>query len=186
MIKVTANVSTSIIDALDNRLESINALVADIGRDVANDYTPLLERELATNVPPKRSFPSDYPIEWVSDAQRRAFFAKTKGKPYVRTGQLANSWTVDVTTEGGIFSINVRNPANAAKYVYGSLSRQSPGRFQQRFHKITGWPVAAEIIRPVLQEMIDEFADKFRDAIGDFGNVTGSGIRAYTSPRKRG
>lgn len=183
MIRFDANVNTSPVEALLNRLEGVNALVSDIGREVAADYTPILERELATNVPPKRR--KEDKIKWTSDKQRKAYFATNgfnSGIPYQRTGGLANAWKIDVTNEGGLFAIRVSNLMNAAKYVYGTLAKNPAAarRPQQQFHRDQGWPLAVDIIRPMIDDMLEDFKTRFKDEIGDLGSVTGSGSRAFT------
>lgn len=182
-IRFNASATTSPIAALLERLDGVNALVADVGRDVAADYVPILEREMATNVPPKRR--KEDKVKWTSDNQRMAFFASGgfgKGIPYQRSGALADGWTIDVTTEGGIFTIKIRNPAPGAKFVYGSLAKNPAAarRPQQQFHRDTGWPLAVDIIRPMIDDMLEDFKQRIRDEIGELTSVTGSGSRAYT------
>jgi hypothetical protein len=77
--------------------------------------------------------------DFQSDAQRKAFFAKTGGKPYQRTGQYARGWSVTVkqTNDGG--QIVVTNSTPYGKFVGGSFARSGKD-FQQRGHKRTGWP----------------------------------------------
>lgn len=95
--------------------------------------------EVLTPVPPRRKYPSDYPLEW-TDRQRRAYFAKVRaGKttyPYRRTGALAKGWrsTVKRTGDGAIITIG--NDTDYAKWVVGSFTRPEP---QQYFHSVTGW-----------------------------------------------
>jgi hypothetical protein len=182
-IRFNSAINTAPIDALVERLEGINALVSEVGRDVADRYVPLLERELATNVPPARR--KGDKMRWASEDQRKWWFASKgdgKGIPYRRTGDLANAWMIDVTTEGGIFAVKVFNPAPSAKYVYGSLARSitAAKRFQQPFHADQGWPLAVEIIQPVIDDMLDEFVQTLRERLGDLATVAGSGSRAYT------
>jgi hypothetical protein len=90
-----------------------------------------------------------YPIQWKSDRQRRAFFASNgfgKGIPYQRSGALGRSWEfrINRTPQGG--QIEIENVAPYARFVVGTLRRdtRAAARFQQPFHKNTGWPLASE------------------------------------------
>lgn len=182
-IRFGSTINTAPIDALLNRLEGVNILVSDVGREVSDRYVPLLEREMATNVPPPRR--KGDKMRWASEAQRKWWFASNGnggGIPHKRSGGLANAWVIDVTTAGGIFAVKVYNPAPGAKYVYGSLAKSitAAKRFQQPFHADQGWPLAVEIIRPVIDKMMDEFAQTLRQRFGDLTGVAGSGSRAYT------
>lgn len=181
-LRFQATTNTAPIDDLLGFLDSMNAIVEEIGQEVADRHVPLLERELATNVPPKRR--AGDKLNWTSPAQRKWWFASNgggKGIPYQRTGNLANAWVIDVTSEGGIFAVKVSNPAPSAKFVYGTLAkdRMAAKSPQQKFHADQGWPLATELIRPVIEDMMDEFALKFRERIGEFGTASFS-RRAYT------
>lgn len=69
--------------------------------------------------------------DFVSDKQRRAFFAKTHGQPYQRTGRLVAGWRTDLIVNDEAIAFTISNPASAEKYVQG--------KFQQPGHAKTGW-----------------------------------------------
>ena len=92
-----------------------------------------------------------YPIEWASDAQRRAYFAKRKGKlPYVRE---SDSWSEDLgkawATENRGLDAVVGNKATYAPWVQ-SKERQQP------MHKNTGWVTDEEAIRGAVDDNVPE------------------------------
>lgn len=129
-----------------------------------------------------------YPIAWTTEKQRRAFFATDgfgKGIPTKRTGALANAWIVTFHGEGTRFNVVVQNEVPASRFVYGSLAQNlsQAARFQQGFHKTTGWPLASPIVQFWLQEAMNEWR---RQMIERISQETGIVIkqRAYTSPQR--
>jgi hypothetical protein len=84
-------------------------------------------------------------------------------------------------TVGTDFRLIIRNTAPAAKFVYGSLAVNvnQARRFQQRFHRRTGWPEASPIVQRWLVEYREELAAQL---VNDF-QTTFTG-RAYTAPRR--
>lgn len=109
--------------------------------------------------------PVVHPIAWVSDAQRRAYFASRKGLPpgYTRQSDphsesLMKSWVVEPVGQTGA---KLANSATYADVVIGER--------QQPFHKKTGWrklvDVAAEFFKSgtaqkVFNKVIREFFNK--------------------------
>lgn len=69
--------------------------------------------------------------DFVSPASRRAFFAKTHGKAYQRTGTLAKSWRTFIEETDTSVAFGAENTAPYHKWVEGSL--------QQKGHARTGW-----------------------------------------------
>lgn len=72
------------------------------------------------------------PIDWTSEKQRRAFFATDGfggGIPTTRTGELFRHF--DVTSDRRLLQTAIENAYEFAKYIIG--------KFQQRFHKATGY-----------------------------------------------
>ena len=115
--------------------------------------------------PRKRKYPSDYPLEWTSDKQRKAYFATNGfggGIPYQRTGNLARGWRVewdDTTNQMIVYNVN-----DYAKYVVGTLvDGYNP---VQRFHQITGWFPARKTIDYWFNVYLDELAKKLRKLEG--------------------
>jgi hypothetical protein len=90
--------------------------------------------------------PVKRPIEWTSPKQRMAFFASDgfgKGIPFARAthgpGNIQNAWFLKTNVKTDDFKAVVGNNDPAAQFVYGSLAKSNPGKFQQRFHINTGW-----------------------------------------------
>ncbi|PJF38481.1 MAG: hypothetical protein CUN54_10770, partial [Phototrophicales bacterium] len=91
----------------------------------------------------------DYPIEWTSERQRRAYFATDgfgAGIPYKRTGETDAGWEMEIKIIGRAVKVIIENNSPAAPWVYGSLAKRGFKRFQQRFHEITGWPTAQPVV----------------------------------------
>ena len=76
--------------------------------------------------------------DFESDASRRAFFAKTGGKAYVRTGKYAAGWKADITEDEQSITFGYANPVPYADKV--------GGQGQVRGHTITGWPFSGDIM----------------------------------------
>lgn len=112
--------------------------------------------------------------DFANDASRRAFFAKTGGKAYQRTGQYAAGWdiTLKKTEQGG--QIVVSNKRPEAKFVGGTFSR-SGRNFQQKGHIRTGWPSSQTTADKWLLAAQDDFAKRVDKYLSDkFGRVTTS------------
>lgn len=159
MIRSTATVDTSGIDALIDLVESQDKMVATVGQRVYDRLAPEALSELR-HEPGKPK----YPLQWTSDKQRKfvmAMLRKDNNLPYPRTGKLAQGWTIKVSDpSGGVFAIVIENPAPAAKFVYGSLAKDANAakRFQQKFHAETGW----RAMSPVVARISDDFVAAFR------------------------
>ena len=182
-LKLEAN--TKPLDGLYVMLERFPELAAEAGEETANQLTPELLARLQVQ-PPARTENSP-PIQWTSERQRRAYFATDgfgAGIPYKRTGGLAAAWRVITERTATGFRIVVENPKDAARFVYGSLAQNvaAASRFQQQFHKITGWLTAS----PIVNEWMDLYQDMYRVNLGK--KIVALGItikrRAFT-PRRR-
>lgn len=176
------------LDALDGMyvfLDRFNEIVAETGEQTAAEITPELLAELQKQ-PPARTANSPK-IEWTSDKQRRAYFATDgfgAGIPYQRTGGLAAAWRVVTQTTATGFRMVVENPNRAARFVYGSLAKNvgAASRFQQKFHKTTGWITAA----PVVHEWMDIAQSLYRVRLNE--RIAGLGVtikRRAVTPRLR-
>jgi len=184
------NTLTTNVAPLNNAivfLDNIDKEIAAIGDAVLQEIKPELLDELRDK-PPKRSYPGDYPIEWTSDKQRRAFFASDGfggGIPTTRTDSIINSWEVFGKSDGANYSIVTQNTNPASRFVVGSLAKDvtRAARFQQKFHAITGWKLATIAVQEwtgIAQQLFAEQVQlRFRNAIS---KSTG---RAFTSPRNR-
>lgn len=125
-------------------LQDLSAEIPKIGRK--GIYDKMLEVRKTLRTPGRK--PS-YPIRWVSERQRRAFFATGGfggGIPHRRRG-MEKRWNIVSLDKGYRFE----NPAPGAVYVFGDYegARQSPiheGR----------WPIFQETIESAIQEMPPE------------------------------
>jgi hypothetical protein len=120
---------------------------------------PILQQLRKT--PPRRYWTGD---DFVNDASRRAFFAKTKGKAYVRTGKYAAGWQADIQETETSISFGYINPVDYSGFVGGQQ--------QVKGHIITGWPNSADVITAnqprmayVFGEAISQYLDEQIGAI---------------------
>lgn len=115
-----------------------------VARDVWGQIEPLFMDEL-TYTP---DLP-EYPLEWQSDRQRKAFFATDgfgKGIPYPRSGRLQESWYTRLDVQRSGLSLTLANSVPYGPFVVGDLipgRRQNP---QQKMHINTGWQPVAETV----------------------------------------
>lgn len=184
MIRFTLKTTTTPIDNALDFLDNVNQEIEEIGQAVVQEISPELLDELR-DAPPPRVYPGAPKIEWTSDLQRRAFFASDGfdgGIPTKRTGKLIESW--EFVWEN--LSLIVRNTQDWARFVVGSLAKNVPqaARFQQKFHKITGWKLATIPVQEwlgVAQFLFKkEFQARWKGAVT--GKFKG---RAFTSKRRR-
>lgn len=180
MIRYKSTVNVEPLEQLDAFLDQFEDVAFGEWQDAVSANEANILDELQTE--PR---PAVHPIEWASDAQRIAVMAKlTKMKkegkndiPYQRTHELANAWVVKVERSEGNFYMVIQNPASIAKFVYGSLAqnRTQALRFQQPFHKNTGWQAATD----TAQFWLDAVIEDYRNRMLRIGTVVFSG-RAYT------
>jgi hypothetical protein len=107
-----------------------------------------------------------YPVQWTSEKQRRAFFATDgfgRGIPTRRTHALSRGWRVDTKLNKLQGDISIYNTQMYERFVTGSD--------QQGFHKNTGWQSS----QPILDRESARFVDDIRDTIftvaDDFAGV---------------
>lgn len=120
--------------------------------------------------PRKRTYPDEYPIEYVSDKQERFVRALLGGKPYKRSNRIVNGWGYKIRVNRGRFSIEVANKIPEFKYVVGLIgtgtSRRSIKRYlkpMQPFHMITGWKPAHETITEYVTEAREDARETIRE-----------------------
>lgn len=106
-----------------------------------------------------------HPIEWASEKQRKFVMAKLRREnnlPYQRTGKLAQGWVVEVKRESGNFFMVIENPSSISKFVYGSLAqnRAVALRFQQPFHRNTGWQAATDTVQFWIDAVIEDYRNR--------------------------
>lgn len=125
-----------------------------------------------------------YPIEWTSEKQRKAFFASDgfgAGIPTTRTGDLAAAWEFNL--EANTFVIRNRN--SAAPYVYGSLAKSNPGKYQQRFHVNTGWKTEVDTVNYWLNAARETFVIRMTARLGEAAGKTAAQTQSYVETRTR-
>ncbi len=114
-------------------VETFTVITAALFKQTYDKVGKEYERALRIE-PPRRYWDK---TDFVSDAQRRAFFAKTKGQAYQRTGKYRMAWIVSLLQTDGGGAIRASNDRPEARFVGGTFNRQRD--FQQRGHKRTGW-----------------------------------------------
>jgi hypothetical protein len=151
--------------------EAFTSYVFGIVQDVARDTERGMLGELQAPVP-KRSFPADYPIEWTSERQRRAYFASNgfgAGIPYQRTGQLQESWQWRESIADEVYDMSIETEWLNARFVVGTLSQDmdEAQRPMQRFHRITGWQPAGVTVWQWFGRARDAILERAGDELGD-------------------
>lgn len=164
-VEYQAKASTDTLELV----ETFEVITGALFQQSFNRVKPDLERALRTE-PPRRPWGRN---DFVSDASRRAFFAKTGGRPYQRTGRYRFSWMVSLRqTEGGAGMV-VSNNTPWAKWVGGTFDRSRD--FQQRGHKRTGWPNAQKTTDFYKGAMLDDFGGRLNRFLDErLGTVTTS------------
>lgn len=151
-----------------------------IARDVIPRNERLLDRLVDERLRPYPRRVYHRPFRWSDDPRknakaRRWWWANKRG-PHQRTGALGRAWQADIvyTTAEQQVSIEVRNDAPGASYVYGAAEF---GYQQVPSHRATGWlnigtagaNVVLEVgvtvgsdIDDVIQDELTKFAGKGR------------------------
>lgn len=149
---------------LEDFIASFPELVADMSEAVVAKKRAKWIAKLSYT-PPRRTYPSDYPLEWTSERQRRAYFATDgfgAGIPYRRTGRMANSWRLYSRILPNRVQVRVENTWKDSAYVVGRISRDNRGtKRKQGFHTVTGWPNAVDTADAIQVEYIKDFNEAF-------------------------
>lgn len=179
MIRSRLFIDTAPLDELEAFLTSFSDVVVEVGEAALDEVRPHLLDEL-------RYYPGpvQYPIDWQTEKQRRAFFATDgfgQGIPTRRTGELAAAWAVEGETTAAGFAIVVTNRKPSARFVVGSLAkaRQAASRFQQRMHANTGWPLATDTVAFWFEAAQERFQARLAQRIASFRR------RGVTTPLRR-
>lgn len=152
-------------------MEQIPQVIAIAGDEALSEIEEPFLRELQEEPRPSTGVAPN----WTSERQRRAYFASNgfgAGIPYSRKGKLAAAWKITGELMGKAWVMLVENPAKAARFVYGSLALAnlaSAARFQQKFHAVTGWKLAAPIVARWYGVYQDKFRDNMNKLIGEIG-----------------
>lgn len=140
MYRASVVFDTDLIDHIQHTAATFPDLVADY---VRREVRPFVSQEVDKRLrqPPGKV---QYPIEWTSEKQRKAFFATDgfgHGIPYRRTGKLVASWQVRGDYTATFSGITVTNTSPVGRYVVGMN--------QQQFHANTGWPYGPSVLQAI-------------------------------------
>ncbi len=137
-----------------NTLQQVHEIVPEhIERYARRELRPFVSQRVDQTLrrePPVRSYPEDYPLEWTSEKQQRAYFVTDgfgAGIPYRRTHEYVQGWHVRGDYTHGLTAIEVYHDDEVVDFV--------AGRRQQRFHRITGWPNANDTLQVISVELND-------------------------------
>jgi hypothetical protein len=177
MIRLKNTVDLTPLDNLIDAVSNADSIMQGVGQAVYDQWANQMLAELRTEPGAAKK-----PIQWTSDKQRRYVMAKLREEdnlPYKRTHQLSEGWESSYVLEGNGIVIIVRNPAPSAKFVYGSLAKNPAQalRFQQQFHRNTGWQFARNTVYLWLEVMDKAFRREFALALI---NASKGRTRAYT------
>lgn len=146
------------LSGLDNELERIKKRIeAEVVKPMMFDLK---------DYPRPRQYPEDYPIQFVSDAQRKYVMAKLNGKPYQRTGAIRRGWRYKLYVTDGKIILKLGNKSKHAQYVQGLYGLGDRERHIKRYrkpimpyHMKTGWQEAHPIIHDAQRKAL-----RIRDA----------------------
>lgn len=172
MIQVRLEYDTEVLTEIENDIRSFEVIAFALFNQSLNKVKRPLLADLRKT--PKRRYWERR--DFASDASRRAFFAKTGGRAYTRTGRYAAGWNVEIrkTDNGGEIVIHNREPY--AKWVGGSFARS--GRdFQQRGHIRTGWPRTQDTTDKWTQALFTDFEQRVDKYIRDHWGRVSTGTR---------
>lgn len=128
---------------------------------VSKDYlNPMLDD---LRVAPKaRKYPSDYPLIFTSDLQRKYVmgFVLKNNIPYRRTGKITKSWQYTFSHKGKNIYVRIENTLPESQFIIGKLgvgrSSSSIRKYlkpMQKFHQKTGWTPSHEIVKGYITKM---------------------------------
>ena len=169
MITAQLTISTQPIEQIQVFLRDYNQIVAEIGDAVTGIVAPHALDELRHTPPAVQ-----YPIEWTSERQRRAFFATNgfgRGIPTKRTGKLGNGWRIIGKSVNGKYQLIISNPVSYLPYVVGSINFRSARQAiqpMQRFHRNTGWQPVQNTVEYWFGVTQDEFNIRYEKTLREF------------------
>lgn len=122
--------------------------------------TPLLDD--LRKYPPERN--RNRPLKWTSQKQHRYIMYMWRKRkinlPTSRTSNLADSWYAKATLVNNYIQITVSSDDPAYQFVVGRIGFNSKRKdikeyekYQQRYHKETGWRPAHTVIRPYMNQI---------------------------------
>lgn len=132
-------------------METFQVITAALFKQTYDKEGKQFERALRVE-PPRRYWDR---TDFVNDASRRAFFAKTEGAAYQRTGKYRMAWVVSLLrTEDGA-AIRASNNRPEARFVGGTFDRKRD--FQQKGHTRTGWNRVRDTADTYNARMVTDF-----------------------------
>jgi len=164
------------LDDIDTFLGNLKKVVIKIAGEEAATK-PLAGAKAELGQQPGPTGTPERKIEWTTRRQQNAYFASNgfgAGIPYKRSGGLAAAWITKTESTNDWFKFRIYNPLPSARFVYGSLALSDvsrAARFQQRFHKITGWPLAVIIVLKWMEVYEENLIDSLNDIIDDIGTT---------------
>lgn len=161
MLRVDTVVSEARLTGIIDFLDFVPDIAEDLAQEVFQPAKPKMLDELRY-VPG----PVKYPIEWVSEKQRRAFFATDGfggGIPSRRTNTMVNAFMVELKRTDLGFAMVVTNSTDYFPFVVGRLraKRLSERGWQQPFHANTGWQRISRTIDFWERAFKSEFSARF-------------------------
>lgn len=112
--------------------------------------------------------PIEYPVQWDSERQRRAYFATNgfgHGIPYHRTGAYVNAWQMEQRVYAGGSETRLYNDAPPAIYITGSVL----GERQSRIHR-GRWEMFVRIVQKYREQITTAFVDAVNKVLANGGN----------------
>jgi hypothetical protein len=144
-----------------NRKEVVLTEMADT---ISKKYMKRMLRDYKRQIPQRRKWPEDYPIEFVSRKQQAKVMILLKGKPYQRRNRIQTGWEYKITTlNRDKIVIKFGNKWPDSKYVVGTIGFSNKSRFIneytkhiQPFHTITGWQPAYVTYQKYMKKAVNE------------------------------
>lgn len=196
VIRIKQTTDFTVLDNMVVLLDQFPELIGDEMQSVVNEFEPQMLEELRVDPGPVKR-----PIDWTRSQQpanrgpnmpdgtyskqKAAYFATDGfggGIPSKRTGGVQKGWQGTVERGNNTFSYAVENTSRASRWVYGSLAQNVAAalRFQQPFHRNTGWLPGTVVV----QKWLDIMQTESRVRVAALAE-TFTKRRAFTSKRKR-
>lgn len=167
MLRIHAeSANTDKVEALFKLFNTYTNDVLDLAEESFKDIRPRLLVEFRAQ-PPARRWPQDYPgnlLPFDTEKQRRWYWA-TIGRPWTRTGQMTQNLNQTIERERKRVSVTARYGSAATKFVIGNIQGEEVKRYQQRFHKVTGWEEAGPKLMRHAQTYSDTFTRRYESFI---------------------
>lgn len=148
MINLTPLWDTETYDLIAQALDKSAQKTDRVLRREVRPHVSQRVNETLRKPPPPASWSGDNPPPWTSDLQNRAYFASNGwggGVPMKRrSNKHVQGWHVRGDYKKNFGQITISNDEPTAVFIYGDR--------QQRYHALTGWPLAAPLLDEILLE----------------------------------